>query len=62
MLTARIKRLAPHVALPKYETAGAAGFDLASSQDVIIAPGSVALVPTGLVVEVPNGWQPVVPQ
>jgi dUTP pyrophosphatase len=55
MLTARIKRLAPHVPLPKYETDGAAGFDLAASQDVVIAPGSVALVPTGLVVEVPSG-------
>ena len=41
--------------LPSYQTAGAAGFDLAASADVTIAPGQVALVPTGLVIEVPAG-------
>jgi dUTP pyrophosphatase len=38
-----------------YQTAGAAGFDLAASADVTIAPGAIALVPTGLVIEVPPG-------
>jgi dUTP pyrophosphatase len=56
MLTARIKRLTPEVPLPKYETAGAAGFDLSASRDLVIAPGTVALVPTGLVIEVPQGY------
>jgi dUTP pyrophosphatase len=55
MLSVRIHRLDPAVALPKYETAGAAGFDLAASEDVVIPPGAVALVPTGLVIEVPPG-------
>ncbi|HET9372740.1 MAG TPA: dUTP diphosphatase, partial [Vicinamibacterales bacterium] len=41
--------------LPSYQTAGAAGFDLAASADVAIAPGRIALVPTGLVIEVPPG-------
>lgn len=41
--------------LPKYQTAGAAGFDLAASAQVTVAPGAVVLVPTGLVVEVPPG-------
>lgn len=41
--------------LPKYQTAGAAGFDLAASAEVTVAPGAVVLVPTGLVVEVPPG-------
>lgn len=48
-----IHRLDPQVALPKYETAGAAGFDLAAREDMTIAPGAVVLVPTGLVVQVP---------
>jgi dUTP pyrophosphatase len=43
------------VSLPAYESAGAAAFDLASAADVTIAPGTVRLVPTGLVVEVPAG-------
>jgi dUTP pyrophosphatase len=51
----RIHRLDPAVPLPKYETAGAAGFDLASSVDVTVPPGAVTLVPTGLVIEVPTG-------
>jgi dUTP pyrophosphatase len=55
MLTVRIQRLSADVPLPKYETAGAAGFDLAASEDVVVPPGGIALVPTGLVIEVPPG-------
>lgn len=51
----RILRIDPSVPLPSYETAGAAGFDLAARVDMTIAPGEVALVPTGLVIEVPPG-------
>jgi dUTP pyrophosphatase len=55
MIPIRIRRLSPSVALPRYESDGAAAFDLAASEDVEIQPGEVALVPTGLVVEVPSG-------
>ncbi len=41
--------------MPRYESDGAAAFDLAASEDVAIEPGEVALVPTGLVIEVPAG-------
>ena len=41
--------------LPSYQTAGSAGFDLASSADLTIGPGEIALVPTGLVFAVPPG-------
>ena len=51
----RIHRLSPSVSLPRYESQGAAAFDLAAAQDTTIQPGQVALVPTGLVVEVPPG-------
>jgi dUTP pyrophosphatase len=54
-LTVRIFRIDSSVSLPSYETAGAAGFDLAAGVDMTIAPGEVALVPTGLVIEVPPG-------
>ena len=56
MISVRIKRLTAAVSLPRYETDGAAGFDLAASEDVVVAPGSIALIPTGLVVEVPSGY------
>ncbi len=41
--------------LPSYQTAGAAGFDLASAADLTVEPGQIVLVPTGLVIEVPPG-------
>jgi len=54
-ITVRIYRLDASVRLPSYETAGAAGFDLAANADLTVAPGEVTLVPTGLVIEVPAG-------
>ena len=51
----RIHRLSPSVDLPRYATTGAAGFDLAASADVVVEPGRTALIPTGLVIEVPEG-------
>lgn len=56
MLAVRIRRLTPTVPLPSYQTDGAAGFDLAASEDVRVDPGAVALVPTGLVIQVPDGY------
>lgn len=51
----RIHRLSQSVAVPEYQTPGSAGFDLAASADVTIAPHAIVLVPTGLVIEVPHG-------
>ena len=39
-----------------YATAESAGFDLSAAADLTIAPGQIALVPTGLVIEVPSGY------
>ena len=50
-----IRRLHPHVELPRYQSDGAAGFDLAASEDVVVQPGQVVLVPTGLVIQAPPG-------
>jgi dUTP pyrophosphatase len=55
MTQVRIRRLNPSASLPKYETAGAAGFDLSASQDMTVEPGEVTLIPTGLAIEVPPG-------
>jgi dUTP pyrophosphatase len=51
----RIHRLSASASLPRYASEGAAAFDLAASEDTTIEPGQVALVPTGLVIEVPAG-------
>lgn len=47
--------------LPAYETAGAAGMDLraavADNVPLSLAPGARALIPTGLIFEIPEGWE-----
>jgi dUTP pyrophosphatase len=50
-----IKRLRSHAELPVYHSAGAAAFDLAAAEETTIQPGEVALVATGLAIEVPQG-------
>jgi dUTP pyrophosphatase len=51
----RIHRLSASAELPRYATSGAAAFDLAASEDITVPAGHTALVPTGLVIEVPAG-------
>jgi dUTP pyrophosphatase len=51
----KIRRLDSTVPLPVYGTSGAAGFDLAAAQDLTIRPRDIALVRTGLVIQVPAG-------
>jgi dUTP pyrophosphatase len=53
-ITVGVRCLGDH-ALPRYQTAGAAAFDLAAAADLVVAPGQLALVPTGLVFAVPEG-------
>lgn len=43
--------------LPRYETDGAAGVDLRSTEEVLLLPGERALVPTGLFVAIPVGFE-----
>lgn len=54
----------PHAAglpLPAYQTEAAAGLDLIAALDVqsplTLAPGARALVPTGLILELPSGYE-----
>ncbi len=37
--------------LPKFETAGAVGFDLSAAKEMIIEPGKIELIPTGLIIK-----------
>ncbi|MBW9052031.1 dUTP diphosphatase [Rhizobium mesosinicum] len=47
--------------LPTYETRGAAGMDLRAAIDedkpLVLAPGKRALIPTGFVFEIPEGFE-----
>lgn len=57
----RIKRLpaARDLPLPSPASPGSSGFDLraAIEDEVVIRPGERLLVPTGLVLEIPRGWE-----
>ena len=53
LLMVRVARIHPDAHIPEYQSAEAAGFDLASVADVTVQPGKVVLVPTGLVIHVP---------
>ena len=54
-----IKRLSDKVVLPKYETEGSSGLDLAAhiNENVEIKPGSTAIIPTGITVSIPKNFE-----
>lgn len=53
----KIKKLHPDAVIPKYQTAGASGFDLHALEDITIAYGQTVLVKTGLSVAVEPGYE-----
>jgi dUTP pyrophosphatase len=63
MITVTYKRL-PHakgLQLPKFHSEDAAGMDLVAAvsedEEVVLAPGERALIPTGLALELPKGFE-----
>jgi dUTP pyrophosphatase len=60
-VTVRVKRLPASrgLDLPRKASAGSSGFDLVACVDgeVEVGPGQIALVPTGLCVEIPLGYE-----
>lgn len=58
-ITVRFKKVRPSAVAPVYMTAGAAGMDLSSGADepIALGPGDRAAVPTGLVLEIPDGFE-----
>lgn len=59
--TLRVKRLHPEARLPTYATDGAAGMDLYAHFDgfesMVIDGGSMALIRTGIAIEIPPGYE-----
>jgi dUTP pyrophosphatase len=43
--------------LPSYATSGSAGLDLRADEAVTLRPGERALVPTGIAIAVPPGYE-----
>ncbi len=51
----KVKKLNPSAILPSYAREGDAGLDLFAVKGLTIEPGTSALVPTGIAIELPPG-------
>jgi len=56
-LEVQIQKLNPDVKMPSYAHEGDAGVDLYSTVDRVLAPGERALIPTGLKMAIPHGYE-----
>jgi dUTP pyrophosphatase len=54
-----VKNRCPDLPIPQRQSSSAAGFDLraAVEQDLTVAPGKRALIPTGISVAIPQGFE-----
>jgi|TARA_B100000123_G_C25559710_1_gene353395 dUTP pyrophosphatase len=54
-----IKRLSKNIDLPKYETNGSSGMDLAANieNSIQIEPGKTSIVPTGISLSIPKDFE-----
>ena len=55
-VSVRIKRIDKHLPLPQYAYPGDAGVDLRCTEPVTLQPGERAVVPTGIALELPQGY------
>ena len=56
MIDVPVRRLRPDAHLPQQAYEGDAGLDLSACEALTIEPGQRALVPTGVAVEIPEGY------
>ena len=57
MISVGIKRLNENATIPTKAHPTDSGFDIYASEDVIIEPGETTVVPTGIAVELPAGYE-----
>lgn len=55
-LNIRIRLLSIRARVPSKSHHGDAGWDLYSSDEVAVLPGETKVVPTGVAMEIPQGW------
>jgi dUTP pyrophosphatase len=55
----QLRRLRPDAVVPRYQTVDAAGMDLHAALDepMVVPPGDVVAVPTGLAMAIPRGFE-----
>jgi dUTP pyrophosphatase len=58
-MVVKVRKLRAEARLPEYKSEGAAGADLYAciDEELIVSPGTTVLVPTGLALEIPPGFQ-----
>lgn len=56
MIDVAVCRLRPDAQMPRQAYEGDAGLDLAACEPVTLEPGERAVVPTGVAVEIPDGY------
>lgn len=57
MLKIEIIRLDKELPLPQYKTEQSAGLDLLAREDLLIKKGEIKLVPTGISIALPDGYE-----
>ena len=59
MIKIQIKKLSDSVSIPRYETSGSSGMDIAAHIDknIIINPGEKAFISTGFSIAIPKGYE-----
>ncbi len=59
MIRVEIKQFAHAVglAIPAYETPGAAGMDLRAAEEAVLIPGGRGLIATGIAIALPDGYE-----
>jgi dUTP pyrophosphatase len=56
-LRIKIKKINTDLPIPAYQTEGSSGLDLHASEDCSLAPGDFEMVPTGIALEIPYGYE-----
>ncbi len=56
-VTVKILRDSPDIVLPEYATPQSAGMDLRANEGLVLRPGEIAGVGTGIRVELPAGYE-----
>ena len=56
MIDIKVKILSPNAVVPKYAHPTDTGFDLYTSEDLVLDPKCTGIAKTGLAFELPTGW------
>ena len=51
-----LRRIDPTLPLPDYHSSGAAAFDFVTRETTVVAPQSLGLIPSNVIVQVPEGY------